>query len=574
MRLSACVLAASISALALGHAAEAQPKPPNIVVIVADDMGYADIGVHGSKDIPTPNVDALAASGIRFTDGYVSGPYCSPTRAGLLTGRYPQRFGHEFNIGLNAAHSEAGLPLSEKTMADRLKASGYRTALFGKWHLGSARRFFPTERGFDEFFGFLAGAHSYMGLGARNNPIYDGNERATSTTYLTDTLAGRAVEFITRNKERPFFLYLAFNAVHAPLQASDKYLTRFTNITSEPRRTYAAMLSAMDDGIGKALAALRQQGLEENTLIFFFSDNGGPITLGGTNGSSNEPLRGQKTTTWEGGIRVPFIISWKGRLPAGRTDSRPIIQLDVLPTALAAAGVDVQADWKLDGVNLLPFLTGTATGSPHEALYWRLGGNMSVRKGEWKLVKSYDGGSGDDPDKQTLDGAQLFNLTNDMSEKNNLARERQDKVKELADTWQAWRAQLVRPAWEPPNAYRGARRGCIEPEDTQPMRFYAGTWRGTFGAVRVWTWVLRPDSAGTITFARDSVSVPTRMTFVSSDSAVVDLMRPIEGAQRGDSAMLRLTVSVCGDDLVGTGYMRRRDGTGQGFPFNASKSPQ
>ena len=359
MRFDALVVGAGWLLFApLAHAVTAQTKPPNIVVIVGDDMGYADIGVHGAKDIPTPNIDALAASGIRFTDGYVSGPYCGPTRAGLMTGRYPQRFGQEFNIGMVAAHTDVGLPLSERTMADHLKAAGYRTALIGKWHLGHASRFFPTERGFDEFFGFLAGAHSYLGVGAEGNPIYDGNERATSITYLTDTLTERAVEFITRNKARPFFLYLAFNAVHTPMQATDKYLARFTQIPNELRRTYAAMMSAMDDGIGKTLAALRQQGLEENTLIFFFSDNGGPITQGGPNGSSNGSLRGQKATTWEGGIRVPFIISWKGRIPAGKVDPRPVIQLDVLPTALAAAGVTVATRVEIRWRELAPLPNG------------------------------------------------------------------------------------------------------------------------------------------------------------------------------------------------------------------------
>jgi arylsulfatase A-like enzyme len=297
----------------------AQQRQPNIVVIVADDMGYADIGVHGSKDIPTPNIDALAAGGIRFTDGYVSGPYCGPTRAGLMTGRYPQRFGQEFNIGLAMdEHRDVGLPLEERTLADHLKGAGYRTALFGKWHLGSAPPFFPLRRGFDEFFGFLAGAHTYIAVGAPTNRVYDGEQQATSMTYMTDTLASRAVEFIQRNRARPFFLYLAFNAVHTPLQASEKYLSRFQNIADPTRRTYAAMLSAMDDGIGRTLAALREQQLEENTLIFFFSDNGGPLGAAAWNGSSNTPLRGQKAQTWEGGIRVPFIIRWKGKLPEGK----------------------------------------------------------------------------------------------------------------------------------------------------------------------------------------------------------------------------------------------------------------
>ena len=434
-------------------AAEAQRRPPNIVVIVADDMGYADIGVHGSKDIPTPNIDALAKGGIRFTDAYVSGPYCSPTRAGLLTGRYPQRFGHEFNLDLPPAHSDFGLPLSETTMADRLKAAGYRTALFGKWHLGSADKFHPMARGFDEFFGFQGGLHSYLDAqAASRNPLLDGRKVVAETTYLTDAFADRAVDFIKRQKSQPFFLYLAFNAVHIPMQATDKYLARFTHIVDEQRRTYAAMLSAMDDGIGKTLAALRAEGLEENTLIIFFNDNGGPTMAGTTiNGSSNAPLRGSKRQTWEGGIRVAFIIRWKGHLAEGKTDARPIIQLDVLPTALAAAGVKPQPQWKLDGVNLLPFLTGKMSGRPHEALYWRLGENMAIRKGDWKLVKTSERPLQDvDPAIfNDLSGAELYNLADDIGEKKNLAAAHPEKVKELAAAWQRWNKELAKPLWAP-----------------------------------------------------------------------------------------------------------------------------
>jgi len=432
--------------------ASGQARPPNIVVIVGDDMGYADIGIHGSKDIPTPNIDALAAGGIRFTDAYVSGPYCSPTRAGLLTGRYPQRFGHEFNLDGGAANSEAGLPLSETTLADRLKAAGYRTAVFGKWHLGSADRFHPLARGFDEFFGFLGGQHSYLDPQAAGpNPLLDGRTPVHETTYLTDTLSGRAVDFIRRNQSRPFFLYLAFNAVHVPMQATEKYLARFTGIADEQRRTYAAMLSAMDDGIGRTMAALRAAGLEENTLVVFFNDNGGPTMEGTTiNGSSNAPLRGSKRQTWEGGIRVAFIIRWKGHLAEGKTDARPIIQLDVLPTVLAAAGVSPQPQWKLDGVNLLPFLTGSASGTPHDALYWRLGDNMAIRNGVWKLVKTHDGPLGSDPSVlNDLSGAELYDLSQDIGETKNLAAAHPDKVKALADAWQRWNKELAKPLWTP-----------------------------------------------------------------------------------------------------------------------------
>ena len=431
----------------VGHA---QGRRPNIVVIVADDMGYADIGVHGSTDIPTPHIDALAKGGIRFTDAYVSGPFCSPTRAGLLTGRYGQRFGHEFNLGLDP---EVGMPLEETTMADRLKAAGYRTALFGKWHLGAGPRFHPMSRGFDEFFGFLGGEHSYFDpMPEGRHPVLDGRTPVGEMAYLTDTVAGRAAEFIRRQARAPFFLYLAFNAVHTPMHATDKYLARFTSITDERRRTYAAMLSAMDDGVGRTMDALRAAGLEEQTLVFFFSDNGGPTMAGTTvNGASNAPLRGSKRQTYEGGIRVPFIIQWKGRLPAGTTDARPIIQLDVLPTALAATGVDVRPEWKLDGVNLLPFLAGTAAGRPHEELYWRLGPMMAIRRGSWKLVKAREGPlrAADSTEVSDLSTAELYDLANDIGETRNVAAAHPEQVRQLAEAWRRWNAQLPPPRWGP-----------------------------------------------------------------------------------------------------------------------------
>ena len=451
-------LTASLVFLASVCGASAQTRQPNIVMIVGDDMGYGDIGVHGSKDIPTPNIDALARAGIRFTDAYVTGPHCSPTRAGLLTGRYQQRFGHEVNMGADAGPN-GGLPASETTIANRLKAGGYRTALFGKWHLGSAEHLHPMSRGFDEFYGFLGGDHSYFESSPNGgNPLYEGRARVEASGYLTDVLTDRAVAFIKREKSRPFFLYLAYNAVHTPLQAPEKYLARFKDIADQQRRTYAAMMAAMDDGIGRTMEALRSEGLDENTLVFFFSDNGGPIMPGTTvNGASNSPLRGSKRQTWEGGIRVPFIIRWSGRLPAGTVDSRPIIQLDVLPTALAAAGVEPKPEWKLDGVNLLPYLTGKVQQAPHETLYWRLFAHMAIRKGPWKLVKTMDGPLlAADTSKPDLSGAQLFNLAEDIGETRDLAAARPEKVKELSADWLRWSGQMAKPLWSPGPGGRGS----------------------------------------------------------------------------------------------------------------------
>jgi arylsulfatase A-like enzyme len=431
----------------------AQRRPPNIVVIVSDDMGYADIGVHGCKDIPTPNIDALSQSGIRFTNAYVSGPYCSPTRAGLLTGRYPQRFGHEFNLDVSAAHSELGLPLTETTLADRLHAAGYHTAVFGKWHLGLAERFHPMSRGFDEFFGFLGADHSYIDpQAASRNPLLDGRKIVEKTDYLTDAFVERAVDFIKRQKSQPFFMYLAFNAVHTPMEVTQKYLDRFPNITDERRRKYAAMLSAMDDGIGRTLAALHDAGLDENTIVFFFNDNGGPTMIGTTiNGASNTPLRGSKRQTYEGGIRVIYVIRWKGHLPEKTRYDEPVIQLDIFPTALAAAGVKPKQEWRLDGVDLMPFVTGKQKGTPHEALYWRLGVNLAIRKGDWKLVKTNE-----QPlqviDASTLNdltGAELYNLVKDIGEHENLASRYPQKVMELGEAWRQWNNTLTKPLWGP-----------------------------------------------------------------------------------------------------------------------------
>ncbi|MEX0613708.1 MAG: sulfatase, partial [Pirellulales bacterium] len=438
-----------------------EPVKPNIVVIVGDDMGYADIGVHGCKDIPTPHIDELAASGVRCTNGYVSGPYCSPTRAGLLTGRYQTRFGHEFNPGggqkrqrqrqgQQAQREERqrggaiiGLPVSEITMANRLKEAGYITGLIGKWHLGSADRFHPQRRGFDEFFGFLGGAHAYFpGEGA---PILRGTEAVDEQEYLTDAIGREAESFIDRHADRPFFLYLCFNAVHTPMHADDARLAKFENIADEKRRTYAAMMSAMDDAIGAVLAKLRDAQLEEKTLVFFISDNGGPMLRGTTiNGSSNAPLRGSKRTTLEGGVRVPFFVKWPGRLPAGRLYDEPVIQLDILPTALAAANIEIPSDTMIDGVNLLPYLRGDNSGKPHDQLYWRFGQQMAIRQGDWKLVRY-------DPVIDGLEGAatepKLYNLADDIGERNNVIEKEPERAKSLQAAWDKWNASNVPPLW-------------------------------------------------------------------------------------------------------------------------------
>lgn len=438
-------------------------RQPNILLIVGDDMGYADLGVHGCKDIPTPHLDALAAAGVRCTNGYDSAPYCSPTRAGMLTGRYQTRFGHEMNPGGNAKkkknvksvvagskeRDEAletnsdGLPLTETTIANRFKDAGYATGLVGKWHLGSAPQFQPPQRGFEEFFGFLGGSHGYFP--SARPLMLRGNKPFEEKEYLTDAFGREACEFINRHAKEPFFLYLAFNAVHTPMDATDDRLAKFKYIKDENRRTYAAMMSGMDDNIGKVLAKVHDLGLDDDTLVFFISDNGGPTMKGTTiNASRNDPLRGSKRTTLEGGIRVPFFVRWPGHVPVGKVYEQPVIQLDLLPSALAAAGVKASDSARLDGVDLLPYFNGKVKEQPHDTLYWRFGPQMAIRRGDWKLVR-YDVAV--DGEEGGVTDAKLYNLKDDIGEKNDLIESNPAKAKELQAAWDKWNEQNVPPLW-------------------------------------------------------------------------------------------------------------------------------
>jgi arylsulfatase A-like enzyme len=401
---------------------------PNIILIVADDLGYADVGVHGCKDFTTPHIDSIASNGLRFTSGYASSAVCAPSRAGFLTGRYQDRFGFHGNPGHGASW---GLPIEEKTIAERLKAAGYKTALLGKWHLGEAPEFHPMSRGFDEFFGFLSGMHDYFKTDdAQWGSIMRGRKKEELREYLTFAIAREGCGFIERQKEYPFFLYLAFNAPHQPLQAPADYLQKAVQITDGRRQKYAAMVMALDDAIGRVLATLRENGLEENTLIFFFSDNGGPLIQGSApNGSKNDPLRGSKLQLWEGGIRVPFFIQWKGRLPAGRTIHEPVISLDLLPTMAAVAGIDTKPEWKLDGQNLMPLLEGKTNQLGRAGMFWKFGdAQYAVRTGNWKLVKVH-------ADKG------LFDLDKDIGETTDRTAERTRLAEDLKVQWDAWEAR-------------------------------------------------------------------------------------------------------------------------------------
>jgi arylsulfatase A-like enzyme len=432
----------------LANASHAQSSVslPNVIVLLADDLGYADIGIHGATEVSTPNIDSLGKNGVRCTNGYVPGPYCSPTRAGLLTGRYQQRFGHEFNpLRHNQGGQGQGLPNDEKTIADRLKAAHYQTAIIGKWHLGEDENFHPLNRGFGDFFGFLPGAHSYFDADDPTyGPIVRGRQAVQLRDYLTRALAKEAAAFIERSKQEPFFLYLAFNAVHTPMHAPDDLLKKFAQIGDTNRRTYLAMVAALDEAVGIVLEQLRRSGLEERTLIFFLSDNGGPASKFAPNGSRNAPLRGSKGDTWEGGIRVPFLAQWKGRLPANRVYNPPITALDIAPTALALAQIKPKAEWRLDGIDLLPFLEGRKTGNPHDALFWRFGSQMAIRRGDWKLVRASRGLK---EFEDIAKDAMLFNLAEDPGEQHDVADRFPSKVRELQELWDRWNSQLKAPRW-------------------------------------------------------------------------------------------------------------------------------
>ena len=418
-------------------------KQPNIILLFSDDAGYADFGFQGSKVMITPNLDKLAKEGVKFTQGYVSASVCGPSRAGLLTGRYQQRFGFEENNvpGYMSAVSGAdgpnmGIPLTEITMGDYMKKLGYQTAFYGKWHLGGADKFHPTKRGFDEFYGFRGGARDYWAYlsspkeelnklekGFGNFKEHDG--------YLTDRLADEAIDFMKRNKKKPFFIVLSFNAVHTPMHATKEDLAKFPELTGK-RKEVAAMTLGLDRACGNVLDKLKELGLEENTLVVFSNDNGGPTDK---NASINLPLSGTKSNHLEGGIRVPFLMKWPGKIKENTTYNYPISTLDLLPTFFEAGG-GKSADLKnIDGVNIVPFIQGLKTDRPHKELFWRLGTRAALRDGDWKLIRYSDR------------PAELYNIEEDPSELRDLAVYYPDKVRKMYKQIYHWELTLERPAW-------------------------------------------------------------------------------------------------------------------------------
>jgi arylsulfatase A-like enzyme len=444
--LSRLAFVLSLAAISAGCGPAVSAKP-NIIVVVSDDQGWADLGCHGVRsDVRTPNLDALAADGVRFERGHASAPVCVPSRAGLLTGRYPTRFGIETN-------ADGPLPASEQTIGDRMRAAGYVTGLVGKWHVATspantaqkksippdeilwgdnatvADPHLPGRRGFDEYFcganRNYAASFDLAGRTLPGAPVLLNDSR-----FRVDVQTEAALAFIGRHAgTRPFFLYVGYFAPHVPLAPAADYPARFAHVADPKRRAGLALIAAIDDGVGRIRQALRERGLGQATLIVFTSDNGAPLRPGMESGSLNTPLVGEKGQLTDGGTRVPFVAAWPAGLPAGRVYPHPVISLDILPTALAAAGVDARPEWKLDGVNLLPFLTGERSEAPHRELFWRFGPQAAVMSGRWKLLH------------HPPDHWQLFDLGSPEGETRDLTAQHPGEVARLKARLHAWAAE-------------------------------------------------------------------------------------------------------------------------------------
>ena len=439
----------------LANATEARP---NIVLILSDDMGYSDLPKFGKSEIPTPNIDRLANEGTLFTNAYVTAPVCVVSRMGLLTGQYQQRFGMYDNI---YGEDKVRLFLDQTLLPQVFQKAGYRTAFVGKWHLnGSKREQYsrgsPLQRGFDESISFLGGDSSFW----KGTPVNRGGESYPAPEYLTDLWGTEACEFINRNQSQPFFLYLAFNAVHSPMHALDADQDQFPYVKDGNRRIYDGMLLAMDRSIGRVLERLDKHGIADNTIVVFLNDNGGGESTEryaphSRNFANNKPLQGYKFDVFEGGVRVPMILRWPGQIPADKIYDKMVSSMDVFPTLVEAAGLPMPEGQPADGVDLLPFIQGKNESHPHEWLCWQNrswlpkteGGfvvptpkvhNSAIRKGNWKLVRlNEELDSGDPPPAW-----RLYNLASDIGERNDVADEHEDRVKELSALFDAWRSSM------------------------------------------------------------------------------------------------------------------------------------
>lgn len=434
-----------------------QNVQPNILLILCDDLGYADVGFNGSTDIITPNLDQLAQDGTIFTSAYVAHPFCGPSRAALLTGRYPHTLGSQFNLPANGASTGKGISISEKFIGFPLQEGGYYTGAIGKWHLGETSEHHPNNRGFDDFYGFLGGGHKYFpeeyqkqydsqkeaGANQINDyllPLEHNGTTIQAKEYLTDAFSREASRFANEanDKNKPFFLYLSYNAPHVPLEAKNEDLEKFKHIKDKDRRTYAAMVYAVDRGVGKIVKNLKKTGQYENTLIIFLSDNGGNTD----HGANNYPLTGRKGDTWEGGYRVPMFFHWPKNIQKGQKFNYPVSALDLYPTITHLAQAKIADNKILDGKNIWDnFVTQK---NPHDketlfAMRHREGyTDVAARQNEWKAVKV------------SQEPWKLFNLTNDISEKNNLSVEHPDILRKLVSDAENWSKTHADPLWFDP----------------------------------------------------------------------------------------------------------------------------
>ncbi|WP_273446666.1 sulfatase-like hydrolase/transferase [Neolewinella agarilytica] len=432
----------------LGHCTTA-PKavettslsPPNVIIILTDDQGWADVGFNGGTDIPTPHLDRLAEEGVIFTNGYVSHPYCSPSRAGLLTGRYQARFGHDCNMPYNTVNDESvGTPLSEIMLSEALKEQGYRTSAIGKWHVGDHPALHPPAQGFDHWFGFPGGGMNYWGIpkGPLRTIVRNGVPvPPAELTYLTDDFTDEAIDVITAKDEKPFFIYLAYNAPHAPDHATAQYLEQTKHIEYSGRSIYGAMVNAVDAGVGRIDSTLIANGIKDNTMVFFLSDNGGRGQW-----ADNRPGRGFKGMLFEGGIKVPFFLNWPAAISGNQRYEHMITSLDIYPTVVEAAGADAGAMKQLDGKDLIPFISGKNEAPPHYQLFWRsVGGyEYAVRKGDYKLYKNAS-------KEKTL----LFNLKDDPGERQDIAAIKPEMVAQLEQAYLTWDEDNLEPGWLDPH---------------------------------------------------------------------------------------------------------------------------
>lgn len=409
---------------------------PNIIVILVDDAGYVDFGFMGSEDLDTPNIDNLATEGVIFTDAHVSATVCAPSRAGLLTGKYQQRFGFEANGTGYGDSGDIGLSDNVVTMANVFQKNNYKTIAIGKWHLGATPSDHPNRRGFDEFYGFLGGSRSYFPLDnpSKEQMLQQNGKRVNFKGYLTDVLGNRSVRFVEENKHRPFFMYLAYNAVHTPMEAKTEHLSKYKD---HARPHLAAMTWSLDENIGKLRKKLKELGLLDNTLIYFLSDNGGAHN----NTSKTGPLKGWKGNKFEGGHRVPFVVSWPSKIKSEQKFDGLTSSLDIFSTSLAAAQIKKDDTLILDGVNLLPYLTGKKSGDPHDRLYWRKLEESAVRVGNYKLIhlEGY--------------GSTMYNLSNDIGEMSNISSKDTILFNSLSSSLSQWSSNMAKPLWREGKAW-------------------------------------------------------------------------------------------------------------------------